>query len=72
MTRLAHHEPVAIIACCFIALVPLLLLPILPTRVAAIMHLAAAAPLTSYQLTVFAWRRRSMVPITLLFQCVSA
>ena len=46
MTRLAHHEPVAIIACCFIALVPLLLLPILPTRVAAIMHLAAAAPLT--------------------------
>jgi hypothetical protein len=61
MTRLAHTEPVVIIACCFIALVPLLLLPIIPANVAAIMHLAAAAPLTSYQLIVFAWRRRTMV-----------
>jgi hypothetical protein len=61
MTRLAHTEPVVIIACCFIALVPLLLLPIIPPRVAAMMHLAAAAPLTSYQLIVFAWRRRTMV-----------
>jgi hypothetical protein len=64
MTRLLHAaepSPVVIIACCFIALVPLLLLPIIPTQVAAMMHLAAAAPLTSYHLIVFAWRRRTMV-----------
>ncbi len=64
MTRLTEprtETAVVIIACCFIALLPLLLLPIIPTQIAAMMHLALVAPLTSYQLLLFAWRRRTMV-----------
>ena len=57
--------------CSFIALIPLLLLPIIPTRVAAIMHLALMAPLTSYQLLLFAWRKRSMaIDVIMSFACI--
>jgi hypothetical protein len=63
MTRLreALDEPAVIISCCLFALIPLLLLPIIPTQAAAMLHLALAAPLTTYQLLLFAWRKRTMV-----------
>jgi len=59
------------LACCFIAMIPLLLLPVIPPRAAAILHVACMAPLTSYQLLVSAWRkRRMMVDALLSLTCV--
>jgi hypothetical protein len=68
MTRIVNNN--VPLACCFIALIPLLLLPIIPPHIAAILHIVLAAPITTSHLLACGNPRGSMADIVLSMACV--